>query len=241
MSLDRFDPVDYTVESNKWLLIHLGEPWVIAGRDIHPQRLDNPARGDKNPIHYPDGVVPAEVKPIIDRVYELEELRNLKGEGWIGLDELKGSIVTYIEQAEKWAADKRRGAPRFPSLHTYDAKGRPHRGGPGADSGKVKTYFNRLGERLEFAVELVPSGQGAWVADWADKVADMDQPTEGLKVNHELARWECFCGHTEKFKEDSRSSFNAARARMSKHLRTATDETSKHREIHTVEFGTTTL
>ena len=235
-----FDPVDFSFEECEWLLKHLGEPWVVAGRDIHPQTYvpGNP-RADKNPVRYPDGVNPNAVRPVIDRVDELTRLQTHEGVGWSGAETLKESIQCYLDQAARWQADKRKGAPRFPSLASYDTKGRPHVSGPGSDSGKVKTYFARDGVRKEFRVEYVPSGQGQWVAEWAEQVAEVDQPVIGLIVNKDQRRIECFCGHTEKFNPESRASFNAARARISKHLRSdkIPEYVEQHRELHTSEFG----
>lgn len=238
MNPNTFNPVSLSLAENEWLLKHLGEPWALAGRDIHPVSLPNPHPKDKNPVHYPDGVIPAAVRPIIDKVYGLEELKKLKGEEWVGIDAIKACIQCYVAQSKRWAEDKRRGAPRFPSMHSFDSKGRPFRGGPGSDSGFVSTYFSPDGTRKPFALDYISSDQQGWVAEWAMAAAKKDQPTEGLVNNVEAGRWECFCGHTEKYDKESRASQNAAKGRMSRHLRKATDEVSRHREIHTAEFGT---
>ena len=238
--LQVFDPVRLSLAENAWLLRHLGEPWVVAGRDIHPQTNPQASPKDKNPIIYPDGVIPTKVKPIIDRVDELNRLEQHEGTKWVGVEAVKTAIQVFLAQYKRWQEDKRRGAPRFPSLHSFDGRGRPHRGGPGSDSGKVSTYFAEDGSRVKFAIEFVPSNLGEWVAEWAVKAGQTaDVPTDGLKVNDDLHRIECFCGHVEKFKENSRASFNAARSRISKHLRgdTNVDTLDRHREIHTAEFG----
>lgn len=235
-----FDPVQFSFEENAWLTKHLGEPWVVASKAINPVRnLQAEPRKDKNPIIYPDGVNPNAVRPVIDKVYDLEQLRALEGTTWVGVETLVKAIEIYLQQAERWQKDKRRGAPRFPSLSSYDTKGRAHRSGPGSDSGTVKTYFGPDGERKEFRVEYVPTGIGTWVAEWAEKVAEVDQPVVGLHVSKENRRIECFCGHTEKFNPESRASFNAARARISKHLRSdkVPEYVEQHRELHTAEFG----
>ena len=135
------------------------------------------------------------------------------------MEAIKKSCLSYLTQAQRWAEDKRKGAPRFPSLSSYDTKGRPHLSGGGSDSEQVRTYFDTDGQRKPFETEFVPTGQETWRAEWAEKVAEVDQPVEGLHVNKEARRIECFCGHTEKFNPESRASFNAARARISKHLR----------------------
>lgn len=234
-----FDPVKLSLEENAWLLEHLGEPWVVAGRTIQPERLSNPSPRDKNPINYPNGVNPNAVRPIVDRVYSLIELEKHEGNKWAGVEALKVSINSYLTQAQRWKQDKRKGAPRFPSLSSYDTKGRPHLNGPGSDSGQVRTYFDSDGQRQHFRIEYVPSGQGTWVAEWAEKVAEVDQPVTGLRTNKELRRIECFCGHTEQFNPDSRASYNAARARISKHLRSdkVPEYVEQHRQLHTDEFG----
>jgi hypothetical protein len=124
-------------------------------------------------------------------------------------------------------------------MHSFDSKGRPHRYGPGSDAGRVKTYFTAKGERLPFALELIPTGVADWTPLWAAGADDPGQDA-GIFNNAEKNRIECMiagCGHTESYKTDSRSSYNAARARISKHLRTATNSVDAHREVHTNEFG----
>ena len=56
-------------------------------------------------------------------------------------------------------------------------------------------------------------------------------------MNEDNSTVVCFCGPTEQFKKDVRSYYNSARARMSKHLRSAKEEVFRHREVHTANFG----
>jgi len=212
--LEKIDPVLYSIEENQFLIEHLGEPPLVALRSLPPT------------------VNPRAVTPVLEEIYSLEQLREHRGEEWAGVDAVKASLKRYVEEALKWQNDKRRGRVRFPSMHIFDTKGRPHRGGPGSDSGRVKSYFDAQGERKEFALELSGEVEDVWKAP-----TQADAPKSGIKLNDELNRWECFCGWTSSFNPDSRSSQNAARARMSKHLRTATDQVEVHREIHTNEFG----
>lgn len=222
-----FDPVLFSLEENAFLLEHIGEPPVVAMRSAGK------------------GVNPNAVMPALTRVYELTELERHRGEVWCGVGAIKASIATYLEQAAKWAEDKRRGAPRFPSMHTFDGRGKPHWAGVGSDSGQIRTYFTPEGRRVPFAVDLIPSDAPTWKPEWlptpaAPNASPDEQPINGLAVNTELHRIECLvpaCGHTESFNPDSRASFSAARGRMSKHLRTATQRPDDHREIHTNEFG----
>lgn len=213
-----FDPVAYSLAENQFLLDHIGEPPVVARRAIS---------GNINP---------RAVMPVIEKVYSLEQLKSHEGTEWTGIPLLKEKIAVYIKAADRWAADKarHRGAPRFPSMNSYDARRRAHPYGPGSDTGQVRTYFGDAGERIPFAVEYVPTG----AIDWSPSWVQADRPARGLTVNQTLGRIECdICGHTESYKIESRASYNAARGRISKHLRSTTDDPDSHRELYTAEFG----
>ena len=245
---DRFNPVQYSLAECQFLIEHLGEPSMQALQAVKPARLLHPHPKDKNPTYYPDGVIPASVKPILDRVYELIDLEKRGVMKWVGVDAVKDCIKVYVTQQEKWIRDKQRypQAPRFPSMASYDGKNRPHKGGPGSDSGVVSTYFDKEGNRLPFALDLLDAmDTGGWTPDWAtapapEKAAPSFSPsaTKAIIDDVDNHRLECpICKHTESYKVDSASSRNAARGRMSKHLRTDTKETSLHRELYTNEFG----
>lgn len=238
--MEIFNPVSLSIPENEFVLRHAGEPWVVASRDIHPVFLPQPHKKDKNPVHYPDGVTPAAVKPVIDRIYELEELHKHEGLKWVGIELVTKAIRAYIEQSRLWEANKKRGSVRFPSMHTFSSKGKAMLGAPGSDSGFVKTYFDKEGNRVPFALKLVPDDFETWAPEWLSKVAETDNPTptDGIKVDEENSRIECLvCGKTESYRPESRSSHNAARARMSKHLRSATDKPEAHREAHSKVFA----
>jgi hypothetical protein len=217
MEMNTVNPALYSEAENEFLLAHLGESPRIALRTASP------------------GVNPKAVSPLLEKVVELEELQERGEQQWLGIDGLREGIVTYLSQYRKWTADRRRGAPRFPSLYGYTPKGRPVWAAPGADAGIVQSYFSSDGSRKSFVITLVPEEQPEWNPDWAK--ADEPSPESGLVVNHDAHRVECFCGHTESFREDSRSSYNIARARMSKHLRQATEDVDKHREVYALEYA----
>lgn len=245
--MEFFDPVDYSVEELKFLLDHLGEPSIVALGSIRAVPLPDPPRGkdgrikDKAPVYYPDGVNPNAVKPVLDRVSELQDLQSHKGEVWQGVEAIKDAILTFLSENEQWERDTRRGAPRWPSLYSFDSKGRAHLSGPGSDSGKVRTYFTEDGERKEFRIPLVPQDLAGANPTWAKRAkADDPGPKAAIRNDREKNRWECLvkgCNHTEKYNPESRSSENAAKARMSRHLRNAKAEAEAHREAHTNEFG----
>lgn len=238
-----FNPVLFSNQENEFFLEHLGEPPVVALRGIKGVRSPQAHPKDKNPIIYPDGVIPASVKPVLEGIYELQELAKHEGIKWVGLERVKEAIKVWLSQNAKWRKDfenTRGKAPRYPSLWAFDAKGKGHLSGPGSDSGMVKTYFGPAGERIPFEIELLSE----YVPTWVAPTVQDDQSDARLKVDAEMCRIECrvptpggLCGHTEKYKAESRSSYNAARARMSKHLRKATEEVEAHRELHTLEFG----
>lgn len=214
----QFDPVAYSKFENDFLLDALGKPPVVALRDVRP------------------GVNINAVRPILTRVYELEQLKEHEGYTWIGVERLREAIKVWLRENAKWASDHKRNkrAPRWPSLYSYDSKGRPHKGGIGSDSGRVRSYFDTSGNRLPFAVDLVSDDRPEWSAPGFTEAPDAKSL---LTVDADKNRIECgICNHAESFKPASRASYNAARARMSKHLRRATEEREAHMELHTNEF-----
>lgn len=220
--MEVFDPVQYSIQENEFLREFVGVPPTVALKVV------------------PSTVNPRAVKPVLDRVYELVEEEKHTGQAWCGVQALKDAIDSYLSKQERWVADRKRSrsAPRFPTMHSYDAKRRPHYQGPGSDSGQVRTYINAQGERVPFAVSLIDVGEVEWQPEWAT----VDALGNGIKVDDDNKRIECLiCGHTESFKPDSRSSYNAARGRISKHLRNAKDKQDEHRECHTLEFGSASV
>lgn len=222
VSTSVFDPVQLSLEECAFMLEAVDKPPIVAMARV------------------PAGVNPRAVRPLLERFAELQALQD-HGEGeWIGTPAIKSAITAYLTQATRWAEDKRRGRPRFPSMHTYDSRGRAHYQAAGSDSGQVRTYFAPDGSRVPFAVGLIPSSTVQWTPDWAPEGAATINTPKTLKIDSANNRIECGvpnCGHTESYKPESRSSFNAARGRMSRHLRSTTDRTDDHRELHTLEFS----
>ena len=223
---NEFDPVQYSTEELQWLLENIDKPPVVALRT-------RPANINANAV-----------RPLLMRVQELTDLEQHEGIKWNGVGVIKQAITTYLEQDSKWEQAHRirpRTIPRFPSLYSWDAKGRPHRGGPGSDSDRVRTYFGPKGERIPFAVALIPE----FDPDFVPPVNTEGSSDAYLVDDTDMLRWECRvprndgtpCGHTESYKQDSRSSRAAARARISKHLKKAVENVDLHREVHTNEFG----
>jgi len=223
-----FDPVLFSQEDNEFLLENLGKPTVVALKNAGPM------------------VLPAAVRPILDKVVELESLKEHEKQPWVGVEAIKDAIKVWFRENARWAHDHKRNprAPRWPSLYSYDAKGKAHRSGPGADTGRVRTYFDEKGGRHKFAIQLLPDYAGEWVAPGFTEASTdphlfEDAETHRIECRVPIKEGETtrICGHTESYKADSRASRSAARARMSKHLRKATDSVDLHRELHTNEFG----
>jgi hypothetical protein len=216
--MNQFDPVLYSREECAFLLEHLGKPTSVALRDIKP------------PVNV------KAMREVFDRVNELEDLKKHSNLHWAGVDAIKASIKKWIEVDSKWEADyiRTRGlAPRQPSMYSFDVKGRPHRSGIGSDTHRPRTWFDAQGQRHPFAIDLQPE----YTAEWAGPGFTETPLTAALEVNQVANRIECFCGHTESFNPDKRSSWAAARARMSRHMRKATERVEEHKEGYELEFG----
>ena len=214
--MEVFDPVKYSLEENQSILKHLGESPVVAlGTTL------------------PTGVAPAAVQEVLGAIYELEELAKHRGASWAGKASVTGAIEVYLQEMEKWDAFSKKGAPRFPTMHAWDGKGRPHRGGVGSDSGKVTTYMDANGQRQPLAVSLQDDPTAPFHPDW---VKPEEPLPEDCEVDSERGILTCpVDGWSTNFKPDSRSSYNVARARMSRHCKNSTDD--RVREFGMKVFG----
>lgn len=209
--LEMFDPVRFSIEENDFLLSHLGEPPITAFKSV------------------PSAVNARAVEPVIDQVYQMIQAEKHSGDAWCGVESVKTAIRAYLDQANQWLRDRKRGAPRFPSMYTFDSRGRATKGAVGSDSGTVKSFFTDDGVRKPFAINLFPKETLAWQPNWSK--ADQPKPEDGVAIDDTLNRVECLvCHHTESFKPESKASLAAAKGRIRKHLRTATDEPERHRE-----------
>ena len=203
--MESFRPVRYSLEENRFFLKHLGESPVSALREPTPT-----------------GVNPVTVQEVLGEVYELAELEKHRGVTWAGVEKVGQVITRYLSEYEKWQEMATRGAPRFPTMHAWDAKGRPHRGGITSDAGEVSTYFDDQGERQPLSVSLRDPESVAFRPPWT-KVAEPipDTLTEDL----EKGLLQCpVDGWATNFKPESRSSYNMARGRMARHCETSKDE-----------------
>lgn len=202
--METFDPVKYSLEENQFFVDHLGESPVVA-------------LGAALPAH----VSPVVVREVLGAAYEREELKQHRGTAWVGVDTCINASKVYLTECEKWAQLAKKGAPRFPSLFAWDGRGRPHRGGIGADSGQVTTYLLPNGERQRFAIEL----DGSVIMDFKPSWVKEEEPLPSdCTVDMERGILTCpVDGWSTDFHAESRSAFNLARARMSRHCRHSKD------------------
>lgn len=220
-----FDPALLSFPDCDFLIAHAGEAPVVAVRSIPPECNRTT------------------VLQWIERFYELDELNRARGLSWIGVPAVKASIENYLKIRATWKAEEAFGAPKNPSMYAFDSRGNAYEAGPGSDSGRVRTYFDESGNRIPFAINLVQSGtMGSWKPSWVGKKTESGDSPSTLALIYPEGKncIECgvpACGHTETYRPESRSSFNAARARMSRHLRSAKNEPQVHLELHTLEFA----
>ena len=211
--MDVFDPVKYSLAENKFFLKHLGESPITVLKESLP----------------PD-VNAATTQEVLGTIYQLEEERNHRGWDWAGIAEVKKSIETYLTEWIRWKEMSARGAPRFPSMHTWDSRGRPHRGGIGSDSSKkVSTYIDKDGNRHAFALPLRDTPVEGFVPSWIKPEAplpdDLDNDMDAGTVACPL------CGWTTNYSAGSQAQLNLAKSRVAKHLKSAKEEPERHRDL----------
>lgn len=215
---ETINPVEYSVEEAKFLIKYLGEPSEVA-------ELDG----------FPTGVNPNAVLPCLDRIYRLikqTEARNFK---WAGVQAVKDGFQVYVTQFERWQSDNRRGAPKYPSQYVWDDSGRGHKGAVGAD-GNVSTYFDETGQRKQFLIDLIPDGLEHYVPAWVRPAEK--RPVPKLIEDSDKGTIACpVCHFTQNYDVDTRSTYNLARGRMSKHLLQSRKNPDMHREVYTQEFA----
>jgi hypothetical protein len=216
--MNTFDPVKYSREELAFLLENVGKSPLIA--------LMLPL----------NGASPQTLRPILQEVFDREHLKAVDGIEWVGIEAIKETIRNWIrEDAKNENAYKRsRGkVPRNPSMYVRDAKGVYHFAAPGSDSDRPRSFIDEKGRRIPYEIPLDAPEANPWVEEEIVSAAPV-----ALLVDESKARIECpICHHTESWNIESRLSFNAARARMSKHLKNPMNkEVQLHQELYTMEF-----
>jgi hypothetical protein len=212
---DQFDPVFLSIPENHFVREHVGKPPAVIAR-----------------IALPADVNPNAVMPVFEAVYQLEEVRTHDRVEWGGVESIKASIDAYLSHHAESQALKARGGPEFPrwpSMATWDSKGRFVIGGVGSDSHQVRTTFDANGERVRLAVPLHPSGVVSVKPRWIKS----EQTYDALVIDETKGFLQCpICGHAENYQPDTPSAKNLAHGRMTKHLTGAKDKADAHRELY---------
>jgi len=203
--MDRFRPVRYSLEENQFFLQHLGESPVVALQET-----------------LPEGVNPVAVQQVLGEFYELDELEKHRGIAWAGIQQVSQIIKRFLAEYATWKEMSTRGAPRFPTMHAWDGKGRPHRGGVSSDSGEVSTYFDGNGDRQPLSIPLRGSTPTGFTPPW---VKTPEPIPDHLIEDMEKGLLQCpVDSWATNFKPESHQSHNMARARMVKHCKSSKDE-----------------
>ena len=219
--MKKFEPALYSLAELQFIHEHIGEPPVVALSTTLPK-----------------GVNPVAAREILNTVYELEQLREHKGMAWEGIASIKTAIERFQDDYARNRELFARGAPRFPSMHAWDMRNRPHRGGVGSDSKYVRTTITNDGGREDLGVDLLPTpgGSAAFTPPWARSAEPL--PTD-LVEDPDKGFIQCpLCGYAQNYQKESTTSRNTARSRVARHCKTyrGNDET-RHRELYTHIFG----
>lgn len=225
MELQRFEPAMYSLEANQFLIEHAGEPPEIAF-----------ANG------IPDKMARADIYPIIERLYRLEQECKHIGKEWAGVEAIKVSAKLYLTQHAKWEDAKKRGAPGNPSMYAWDALGRGHHYGIGSDSEIVRTYFDETGARRQLGVDLIPNGIGDYVPEWIRPSKAKIPEFMDLEEDEVNGVIKCpICQFAQVYEVGSSARRNMAKARVGRHLRTAKKEVDLHKQLYGYVFGGATV
>lgn len=222
---DVFQPAVLSLEENRFVLDHLGESPVVACDDID----------------LPPGVNVLAVRPFLEKIYNYEQQRVHRSREWAGLDLVRDSITRFLLWMDTSAKIQKHGGPRHASQFVVDGSGRMYKYGIGADSAAmVVSGLNKDGSRQPFGVILnkIDDPTALTLADIAPWLGGSDPKTRALDCVNQLSpkdpkkqgTLQCsICGATEQFNQQKMpNSWNAARARMIRHLKGADFEPDRH-------------
>lgn len=231
--LDTFEPGLLSIAELHWLADHIKEPPVAAFMD---------------PL--PPGVIRVSVEPVLQRIYEFTELERHRGTSWAGHTAILDTIQDYLAWQERSAEIRRRSRGRVihPSQYHWDEGGRPYKFAIGADSAAlIRTQILDDGSRKPFGVQLAGDAADAVRADLSDVAPWVKASAEAAKstpkdtiIEHDgkdVCTLTCsICHHTEQFQPGSRGRRMAALGRMSRHLKNAKTDSTRHRMLYSRSF-----
>jgi len=216
-----FDPANFSLEENQFLIDHLGEPLEAAT-----------AKG------VPPGVGAGGLKAL-DIVYRFGRRCDQSGDPFVGFEALKEVCRVFLREHAVMSEQARQGvAPKFPSRYEWDTFGKGHLGGVGSDAGRMRSYFDEQGNRHYFAVKLLTNTERPLPQWLAQKQTKKAAEHRELVDDQEHGVVTCpICKYSQNYEPGSRSKRAMARTRMGKHLKTAKREPDLHRQLYTYVFG----
>lgn len=220
---DWFDPAMYADEELDFLLEHLGESNATALREVG--KLKDPVTGK---LQTAPGLNLDTVSHALARFREVAEMHEMDMVKWCGYDAIRERIGKWRERQRRAATNKSQAGHGFvPEMHHYDSRQRPHWAGPGSDSARVRRFALRLiVEDYRDGMGEVPVAGTDFTAGLVDEAPSVETPKAPSTdpTDWELVEGDDFIqcpidNHREDFNPDSRGSYNLARARMARYMK----------------------
>ncbi len=230
-----FEPGMFSIPELHFLLEHANEPPAAAFAEFDTTATP--------------GVMIPRLKPFMERIHELEQIKQFRGTPWVGFDAITASIERFLLWHDRCAEIRRRSHGRYanPSMFHWDDTGKAHKYAIDSDSGEmVRTEILDSGERASFKVKLTLKPEDALTANvtelmpWVTgkrgvvKADKLELTSKGKTIGNIVCS---VCGHTEEYRKASRQAFIGARGRMARHLKRAKDEVNRHRLLYTREYA----
>jgi hypothetical protein len=221
-----FEPAMYTEEELLFFLAHLGESPVVACHMGLPTHVNRSA-----------------VEDVLGRVHTFEQLRQTyEGESgyvpWAGMEAVRESITRYLDWMGRCSAMHARGGPRHASLLAWDPDGRGIKGAEGSDASIVRTAIMAGNERVRLGIRIGDADSAIAPATFVPDFAVVTQMPTELEIDRAKGTMACpLCHWTANFKPKNMSAYNAARARMARHLKKPSDQLNRHRRLYNAIFS----
>lgn len=255
-----FDCALYTEAELEFIEKHLGESAYIA---LQGATDEDPAvivaqHEDAAVLSRPNDKGMSAVKNFqatvgnaLQRFHDLEQEFQAGGRAWCGFEEVRTHIAKWHERQRRARAHKERDPDRkgfAPELFRFRA-GRKLWAAPGSDCGRVRFALPLVEiahrQYTDFASDLraeIPgngNGGGNGSKPVESLASEGTVPTELVEHERHLQCPIDGCAHNEEFDPESTSSYNAARARMSRHMNKPMNKELEdvHKEARSLIFG----
>jgi hypothetical protein len=220
-NITRFEPAFYSIEECEFLFENVGKAPAVALHKGTPQYVN-----------------PKAVRPVLEKVYELEELQKHSGSAWIGLDALKEVLRVYIDSVKGWEEDKQKGAPYPPTMFEWDSRGRARFAGVGSDAHYVNTFFDENGNRRKLGIHLTNEGIAQkYIPEWARRKMEAHRTPDSLIIDEGLGHVTCpVCQFVVNYDPTDTTKLNMAKAQMGKHMLKSTKSPDDHKAAYGAIF-----